>query len=277
MGDWNTRARWLLALPGIAVLTLALVACEDRGEKDADAEVARTAGDEATPSRTAAATTPSLPDADGDGVVDADDACPREDEDGRWSDGSDGCPDGLAELTALAASDINAFWAREFDEQGADYTAPAGFTGYEGPVETGCGTATPYNAFYCPLDHSIYFDADFLGAELEGTGDFGPVFVIAHEWGHLVQANLGILVDPDRFSIQNELQADCFAGVYTSDAEERGLLEEGDLDEAVTSLLAAGDPDDTPWYDPQAHGTSEERVQAFAAGMEGGVEACLGI
>ena len=216
-------------------------------------------------------------DSDNDGVPDAVDRCPGQKEDARWSQGTDGCPDGIDDLTALAATDINGFWQQEFSDQGVNYRSVQGFQGYTGVVQTGCGPSAPNNAFYCPADNSVYYDRSFLETQLQETGDYGPVFILAHEWGHSVQANLGILQDPRRFTIQNELQADCLAGVYTRSAQDRQLLEAGDLEEAIASLLNAGDPQGTPWYDPQAHGTSQQRIDAFQRGIGGGTQVCMGI
>lgn len=214
------------------------------------------------------------PDADGDGVTDAQDACPEQKEDQRWTAQSDGCPDTLADLMTLAEQDVDGFWQRTSAQLRAQYTPPAKVEGYTSAVETGCGEAVPQNAFYCSRDHSIYFDDGLMQTLLDEIGDYGPVFVLAHEWGHLVQAELGILQGAN-FTIQLELQADCFGGAYTRDAESRQVLEEGDLDEAVKGLIVAGDPRGVPWFAPGAHGTAEQRLDAFAAGYEGGVGACL--
>jgi predicted metalloprotease len=129
------------------------------------------------------------------------------------------------------------------------------------------------NAFYCGLDHSIYYDNDLLETELANGGDFAVITVLAHEWGHLVQAQLGLLTS--QMSIAKELQADCLAGVYARHAAEIGILEEGDLEEGASSLFEKGDFDDTPWFDPQAHGAPSQRYHAFAAGVTNGLRACL--
>ncbi|MCC6382832.1 MAG: neutral zinc metallopeptidase, partial [Dehalococcoidia bacterium] len=103
---------------------------------------------------------------------------------------------------------------------------------------------------------------------------FGPVFILAHEWGHVVQDELGLLSE-DTPAIALELQADCLAGAYSQDAQARGLVSEGDLQEATTSLTQAADPAGTPWYDPHAHGSAEQRVDSFRQGLDGGVSTCL--
>jgi predicted metalloprotease len=214
-------------------------------------------------------------DFDGDGLNDRSDPCPADAEDLRWTRESDGCPDGLPELMAIAAPDISGFWERTFQEAREAYRGPSQVASYEDEAATGCGPAVANNAFYCPLDDGIYFHAPFMDAQLRQNGDFAPVFILAHEWGHLVQQRLGILGDASRFSVQIELQADCFAGVYSRDADTRNLLEEGDLDEAVVSLIQAGDPPQTPLTAPTAHGSAQQRVDSFLLGYSNGVEACL--
>jgi hypothetical protein len=214
-------------------------------------------------------------DRDGDGIPNDADACPDEKEDHRWSTEDDGCPDTIADLVGLAREDIDGFWQRTFEKHSLRYTGPHDFVGYDEPIRTACGRVEMENAFYCPVDHAIYYDITFFQGELERSGDFGPVFIVAHEWGHLVQALLGLLQDPERYTIDNELQADCFAGVYSADADSRDLLEAGDMDEAVLSLLRAGDPLDTPFFDEDAHGSPGERIDAFLRGTQQGLDSCL--
>lgn len=268
----STR-RWLSARIAAAVLCAAALTALF----DAACSGDHAPGPSAVPSAQSAVAGVQPPDSDGDGVVDSQDRCPTEAEDQRWSEVADGCPDGLDDLLALARKDIDAFWKQQLAAVRAPYTSPTDFVPYDGPVETPCGESVPENAFYCAADNELYYHHAFLQDQLDQVGDFGPVFILAHEWGHLVQADLDILADPRRFTIQNELQADCFAGVYTKSADDRQLLEEGDLDEAVRSLLAAGDPRGVPWFSPEAHGSPQQRVAAFATGFERGFQACLSI
>jgi len=130
------------------------------------------------------------------------------------------------------------------------------------------------------LDDTIYYSAEFRAAVEAGVGDFGWVVVVAHEWGHHIQLQLGIDLGVSAAEmggpppIELEQQADCLAGAYTEDAEDRGWLEPGDVDEALFMTELAGDPVGTSWDSPGAHGTSDERVDAFLAGYEGGLAAC---
>jgi len=215
-------------------------------------------------------------DRDNDGVRDTRDDCPREDEDeGLWgSDAEDGCPATIEDLIKLAEVDVNAFWESQFEFEDILYDPPIKFEGYTEEIETECGRAELNNAFYCGADHSIYYDLNFLTEELVTNGDFGPVLIIAHEWGHLVQSLLGILDDDELLTIQTELQADCLAGVWAADADARGLLDEGDFEEGVTTLFRVGDSRDTPFFDENAHGRPGQRIDAFNDGFEAGLDAC---
>jgi predicted metalloprotease len=193
------------------------------------------------------------------------------------STGSTGSTDkstkSVTELVTYARTDINAYWQKVFQSSGVTYTPPRQITGYTKPISTGCGTAVLNNAFYCPPDHSIYYDTNFLQSEAKSFGDFAPVVIMAHEWGHLVQRELGLLSD-SYFSVEIELQADCFAGVWSAHASDSGALAEGNLDEGAAALFSAGN-NNVPWFDPRAHGTPDDRVNSFVDGFTGGVGACI--
>jgi predicted metalloprotease len=150
--------------------------------------------------------------------------------------------------------------------------------------------------FYCPLDQRVYIDLAFyqqLRDRFRAPGDFAQAYVIAHEVGHHVQNQLGIMQKMDAhrqrlnqtqynaLSVRLELQADCFAGVWAHHAENRQLLEAGDVDEAMTAASAIGD--DTIQRRTQGrivpesftHGSSEQRMRWFRTGMQSGqISAC---
>jgi hypothetical protein len=219
-------------------------------------------------------------DRDGDGIPDDIDECPDEPEspvageESNWDDDTDGCPDDIEDLVDLGRLTVEAFWIEQFAAAEIEYIPPREFVAYSEPIDTECGPADLNNAFYCPPSHGIYYDITFFEILLETEGDFAPVFVVAHEWGHLVQALLGRL-NGQFLSIHIELQADCLAGAYTFYAEEQGILEEGDFEEAVQTLLIVGDPLDSDFFDPSAHGTDGQRLDAFQRGVEQGVASCL--
>ena len=102
-------------------------------------------------------------------------------------------------------------------------------------------------------------------------GDFAPIVVTAHEWGHHIQSLLGIEPEPGNAF---ELQADCLAGAYASDAGQQGLLDPGDITEAVRSSAEAGDPVGLPQDAPGAHGTNDDRIIAFMRGYLDGATGC---
>lgn len=223
----------------------------------------------------AQAADPQGQDSDGDGIAGDQDQCPQEPENYDKVFDTDGCPDrGIRELMEVGAEYINDYWEKEFREANTGYDRPREVVPYTRQIRTACGPAVLNNAFYCPRSHGIYFDLNFLQEQLDTDGDFAPVTILAHEWGHLVQGNLGI-IGSDIHSIQLELQADCFAGAWAKSADELGMLEEGDLEEGATALFKAGDDINTPWFDPQAHGQPEQRIEAFDLGVRRGVDACF--
>ena len=177
---------------------------------------------------------------------------------------------------------IDKFWARQFAEAGLLYDPPNGVVPFDEPIVTACGRAEPDEeaAFYCVIDEKIYYSVEFRSLIDERIGDFAWVVVVAHEWGHHIQAKLGfdLGVVPDRAGevppIEFEHQADCLAGAYAIDAEISGWLDPGDIDEALYMTEISGDPPGTSWNDPRAHGSSDERVDAFLDGYSGGLAAC---
>jgi predicted metalloprotease len=154
--------------------------------------------------------------------------------------------------------------------------------GFDKPIMTACGRADPATeaAFYCVLDETIYYAIPFRELIEREIGDYGWIVVVAHEWGHHVQRQLGYEMSNrtgsigDDGSLAIEQQADCLAGAYTKDAEAVGWLDPGDVDEALFMTRISGDPPGTADDDPFAHGTGGERVAAFLDGYDGGLAAC---
>ncbi len=186
-------------------------------------------------------------------------------------------PTSLEQIFDIAAEDINTFWIETFQEYGYPYREPRIVLHDRSQVSTGCGTApAQVGPFYCSADHSQYYPFRFMDGQWKQFGDFAVVTIIAHEWGHTIQSLLGAL-NTGGYTIDLELQADCFAGAYAQYANSRSLnirLDESDIREGAVALFNAGDPDGTPWWDSQAHGTGDQRVQAFVDGFEQGVSAC---
>lgn len=165
------------------------------------------------------------------------------------------------------ANEVDIFWGNTFAGAGASYVSPA-IVVVEQPMQTACGPITPVpNAFYCPFDQTIYLIPQFLTDLDRQFGDYAPMAVFAHEWGHHVQQVLGLVkASPKEF----ELQADCLMGVFTRYADDSGLLDEGDYIEAIRTSEEYGDPPFFPEDHPQAHGSAEERIKALTKGYGGG-------
>ena len=138
-------------------------------------------------------------------------------------------------------------------------------------VNTACedAPADDYAAFYCPADDTIYIGRRIVREVLEGTGDFGVAYIVAHEYAHNIQQELGWYDEGIRVTTVApfELQADCMAGTWGWAVYVEGRLEPGDVEEAVATALAVGDFDYT---NPQHHGTPDERRAAWLAGYSSG-------
>ena len=157
---------------------------------------------------------------------------------------------------------------------------------FSGQVSSACGYASAATGpFYCPGDRQLYLDFDFfdeLKREFKAPGDFAQAYVIAHEVGHHVQNLLGTMDkvqragQDNRLSVALELQADCYAGVWAYHAQRKNLVEAGDAEEAIRAASAVGDDiiqRRTQGYvvpDSFTHGSSQQRMQWFAKGMQAG-------
>ena len=169
-------------------------------------------------------------------------------------------------------------WAQIFASRGARYASPQ-IVAYTNSIKTACGVMGKDNAFYCEGDKRIYYDIVFLtgmmkaaGAYLGTDGDYAPITVLAHEWGHAVQDQLD---SASLIGLFRENMADCLAGAITQRAGADHYLDQGDLEEARYALAMGGDKPGTTWVlSPQAHGSSQTRVNEFMKGYKGGVNAC---
>lgn len=205
-----------------------------------------------------------------------------------------GAPDpdkDLVDFLRAVDVDLQDFWKATFSTAGQEYQE-ATLVLFTQAVQTGCGIGSAQTGpFYCPVDQRAYIDLSFyrrvLAQDFGAPGDFARAYVLAHEYGHHVQTLLGIDdevrskvdEDPGRrndLSIRQELQADCFAGVWGHSVYRRNLLEEGDLEKALTAAAAIGD--DRIQQTTQGrvtpenwtHGSSEQRVRWFRAGFDSG-------
>jgi predicted metalloprotease len=188
-------------------------------------------------------------------------------------------------------------WRRVLLQQGGEAYVPPTLVLFTDATETACGTGqAAMGPFYCPGDQKVYLDLGFfreLDEKYGAPGDFAQAYVIAHEVGHHVQTMLGQTARLAKLregiserawnavSVRQELQADCFAGIWASSASHDGLLETGDVEEGLRAAAAVGD--DTLQRRAQGrvvpesftHGTSADRVKWFREGLETGrVDAC---
>lgn len=187
-------------------------------------------------------------------------------------------------------------WERVFASGGQRYQAPT-LVLFDDAVQSACGTnSSAVGPFYCPADQQVYIDLTFfrqLDEEFGAPGDFAQAYVVAHEVGHHVQTLLGVSrqvtaarqradeAEGNRLSVLQELQADCFAGVWAHHAGNRQLLEPGDIEEGLRAAAAIGD--DTLQRragrrvapESWTHGSAEQRAQWLRRGLtEGTLEAC---
>ena len=184
-------------------------------------------------------------------------------------------------------------WNKVFKASGSQYPAPK-LVLFSGAVASACGNATSaVGPFYCPGDQQVYLDTSFfeeMRAKLGGGGDFAEAYVIAHEVGHHVQTITGVSskIDAQRarggnvegdngLLVRQELQADCYAGVWANQAQQQNKwMESGDVEEALNTASAIGDDRlqkqsrGTVVPDSFTHGTSEQRVRWFRNGFESG-------
>ncbi|MDR4307560.1 neutral zinc metallopeptidase [Chelatococcus sambhunathii] len=184
-------------------------------------------------------------------------------------------------------------WTDVFKTSGQQYRAPR-LTLFSGRTRSACGrAAAEMGPFYCPDDQRVYLDTQFfdeLSQKFRSPGDFARAYVIAHEIGHHVQNQLGIMdktmqareranseEEANAISVRVELQADCFAGVWANRAQAKfNILEKGDVESALRAATAIGD--DTLQKrsggevvpDSFTHGSSAQRVKWFRTGLESG-------
>jgi predicted metalloprotease len=199
-------------------------------------------------------------------------------------------PENMEQFLTAVTKDVDAYWTKAFEDAGlpeprVSYAwIPAGQTAASACGDEN-GTLGDSAAAYCPGDDTIYISQKFasdiysgaLDQALPGSsqgygrtvGDFSVAYIVAHEYGHEVQDELGLF---ERYGQQLptmafELQADCYAGTWANSAYQENRLEDGDVQEALDAALAVGDFDASS---PGHHGTPEQREQAWNTGFEAG-------
>lgn len=203
----------------------------------------------------------------------------------------------LADFVSVVLADTESTWDLEFKKLGLTYQEPK-LVLFRNAVNSACGYAqAAIGPFYCPGDQKLYIDLAFyedMKNKLGAPGDFAQAYVIAHEVGHHVQTLLGTSAkvraaqqqatkaQANQLSVKQELQADCYAGIWGYYADtERKMLEQGDIEEALNAASAIGDDKlqqqagATVRPESFTHGTSKQRVEWFKRGFEQGkIEAC---
>lgn len=200
--------------------------------------------------------------------------------------------DRMADFVSVVLADTEDTWHKLFQQTGETYVEPK-LVLFSGAVNSACGYArSAVGPFYCPADQKLYIDLNFyrdLKNRYQAPGDFAQAYVIAHEVGHHVQNQLGISnrvralqrrvdqVEANQLSVRQELQADCFAGIWAHHAQRsRQILEAGDIEEALNAASSIGDDrlqQQTKGYVvPEAftHGSSAQRVRWFKQGIQTG-------
>lgn len=200
--------------------------------------------------------------------------------------------DAAASFTRKVLASTEDVWGKIFQEQGSQYQDPT-LVMFRGVTSSGCGTAQQaMGPFYCPLDQKVYIDLSFydeLAQRFQAPGEFAMAYVVAHEIGHHVQNQLGIMRkveqarqqmserEYNKVSVRLELQADFFAGVWANRAQGKTIsIDENDVESALTAANAIGDDkiqEQTQGRvvpDAFTHGSSAQRVYWFKKGLKTG-------
>ena len=199
--------------------------------------------------------------------------------------------DPQAQMVSAVLADTEDTWRRLFRENNGTYEDPRLIL-FDGQVRSACGLASAaVGPFYCPGDRNVYLDLSFfreLDQRFGAPGDFAQAYVVAHEVGHHVQTLLGISnqvqaarqrvseEEGNALSVRQELQADCYAGVWGHHASRRNWLEAGDVEEGLRAAAAIGDDRlqkrSQGYVVPESftHGSSAQRQQWLQRGLQTG-------
>lgn len=206
----------------------------------------------------------------------------------QWAPSSNAGQDELANFVGVVVKDTEDLWGEVFSQNQLTYRPPTVVL-FTDTTQSGCGVAQAASGpFYCPNDKKVYIDLSFydqLRQQFGAPGDFAQAYVIAHEIGHAVQDQTGVLPEfnarrgsmsqeeQNAYSVKVELQADCYAGVWANFAQRQNYLEQGDTEEAINAANAIGDDTLTRGQVSErnfTHGTSEQRMAWLKRGMDTG-------
>jgi hypothetical protein len=201
-----------------------------------------------------------------------------------------GANDEMGQFVSSVLASTERTWGEIFRRHGQEYQEPK-LVLFSGAVESACGFAQSASGpFYCPQDRRVYIDLEFfreLRDRFKAPGDFAQAYVIAHEIGHHVQNQLGVMrktgelqsrssrAQANAISVRVELQADCLAGIWAGTANrDRKILEEGDIEEGLNAAAQIGDDRiqkrSQGYVVPEGftHGSAEQRVRWFRRGLQ---------
>jgi predicted metalloprotease len=204
--------------------------------------------------------------------------------------------DPQAQFISVVLKNTEDVWTKVFDEHGARYEQPV-LVLFSDATQSACGLGeSAMGPFYCPGDRKLYLDLSFfqeLADRFGAPGEFARAYVVAHEVGHHVQTLTGISdrvsaarqqgdrVNGNALSVRQELQADCYAGVWGHYAAREGLVEPGDAEDGLRAAAAIGDDrlqrQSQGRVVPESftHGSSAQRVEWLRRGLESGrLESC---
>jgi uncharacterized protein len=204
--------------------------------------------------------------------------------------------DPQSQFIRVVLGDTEETFSRVFSERGVNYEEPT-LVLFTDATQSACGVGqSAMGPFYCPADRKVYLDLSFfqeLDQRFGAPGDFAQAYVVAHEVGHHIQTLTGLSqrvsaarqqggeAEANALSVRQELQADCYAGVWGNYAAQKGLLDPGDVEEGLRAAAAIGD--DRLQRQTQGrivpesftHGSSEQRVSWLKRGLESGrLESC---
>jgi predicted metalloprotease len=183
-------------------------------------------------------------------------------------------PEGMLRDQRAAVAAVDGYWKRHFAEHfGKRYHSPLVVGGYLGGRGPSCDgrRPLPLNAFYCRPEDFLTWDQALMSAGYRRIGRAWVYLIIAHEWGHAIQARLSRRM----VSVAAELQADCLAGAELAGAQRDGTLvgEPGDAEQIARTLTAVSDA--YPWTKQTDHGNAKQRITAYRRGFQSGVPACF--
>jgi len=205
--------------------------------------------------------------------------------------GAPAANDPQAQMVASVLGSTEDVWRQVFGQSGSRYEEPV-LVLFDGSVRSACGMASSaVGPFYCPGDHKLYLDLSFfreLAQRFGAPGEFAQAYVVAHEVGHHVQTLLGTSeqvnqararaseVQGNQLSVMQELQADCYAGVWGNHAARKDWLEEGDVEDGLRAAAAIGDDrlqkQSQGYVAPESftHGSAEQRQRWLLRGLKTG-------